>query len=52
MPGPPSGDEKFVVCIEFNGPLTDDQLDKIRKDLKNCVNKSKGKIVENRVETQ
>jgi hypothetical protein len=52
MPGPPSDDEKFVVCIEFNGPLTDDQLDKIRKDLKNCVKKAKGKIVENRVETQ
>lgn len=49
MPGPPAGDEKFVVCIEFNGPLTDEEFDKIRKDLKQCVKKAKGKITDNRL---
>jgi hypothetical protein len=50
MPGPPAGNEKFVVCIEFNGPLSDDELDKIKKDLKNCVKKAKGKITDNSIE--
>jgi len=47
MPGPPSGDEKFVVCIEFKGPMTEDELEKIRRDLKECVKKAKGKITDN-----
>ena len=49
MPGPPTGGEKFVVCIEFDGPLSEDQLDKIKKELKNCVKKAKGKITDNRL---
>jgi hypothetical protein len=49
MPNPPTGDEKFVVCIEFDGPLTDEQFDQIRKDLKYCVKKAQGKITDNRV---
>lgn len=50
MPGPPAGNETFVVCIEFDGPLSDDQLDKIKKDLKSCVKKAKGKITDNRIQ--
>jgi len=52
MPGPPSEDEKFVVCIEFNGPLTEGQLDRIRKELKNCVKKAKGRIIDNRISSE
>jgi len=49
MPGPPAGNETLVVCIEFDGPLSDDELDKIKKELKSYVKKAKGKITENRV---
>jgi hypothetical protein len=51
MPGPPAGNEKFVVCIEFNGPLSDDELDKIKKHLKDCVKKAKGKITTNSIQS-
>ncbi len=50
MPGPPAGNETFVVCIEFDGPLSDDELDKIKKELKSYVKKAKGKITDNRVQ--
>jgi hypothetical protein len=49
MPGPPAGGEKFVVCIEFDGPLSEAELDNLRKELKSCVKKAKGKITDNRI---
>jgi hypothetical protein len=52
MPGPPAGDETFVVCIEFNGPLTEQQFNEIKNELKNCVKKAKGKITDNRVQVK
>ena len=50
MPAPPSGNETFVVCIEFDGPLSERQLEEIKNALKSCVKKAKGKITDNHLQ--
>lgn len=37
MPGPPSGNENYVVCISFPGPLTEADITKVNEELKKCI---------------
>lgn len=41
MPGPPSGNENYVVCITFPGPLTEADITKLNKEIKKCLNNLK-----------
>ena len=50
MPAPPGNNEKFVVSIAINGPLTNVQLDKVKEMIKKCAAEVNGSITENRVE--
>ena len=37
MPGPPSGNENYVVCLCFPGPLSEDDITKLNQEIKKCV---------------
>ena len=37
VPGPPSGNESYVVSISFPGPLKDSELKKVRAEIKKCL---------------
>lgn len=50
MPGPPSGDQKYVVCIEVPGPLKAKTIDEWRKMVKACAAKLGGEVVEVKLE--
>ena len=39
MPGPPSGNDNYVVCIAFPGPLSEAQIAKLNKEIKKCAKK-------------
>lgn len=50
MPGPPSAQENYVICIEVPGPLQGITLDQWRTMVKECATKLGGKLVEVKVE--
>jgi hypothetical protein len=39
VPGPPSSNENYVLCIAFPGPLTEAQITKLNKAIKKCAKK-------------
>ena len=39
MPGPPSGNENYVVCISIPGPLSAAEIAKLNKKIRECLKK-------------
>ena len=50
MPGPPAAGQKFVVCIEIDGPISREKLEELKADLRRCAEKSGAHVVDNRLE--
>jgi hypothetical protein len=45
MPGPPSDEQKYVVCIEVPGPLKAKTIEEWREMVKEYAAKLGGKVV-------
>ena len=39
VPGPPSGNENYVVCISIPGPLSAAEIAKLNKKIRECLKK-------------
>lgn len=50
MPGPPSSDENYVICIEIPGPLHGISIEKFREMVKQAASQLGGKLVEVKLE--
>jgi hypothetical protein len=50
MPGPPSDEENYVICIEIPGPLKGISIEEFRRMVKEYATKLGGKLVEVKLE--
>ena len=50
MPGPPSEDESYVICIEIPGPLKGLSIEEFRRLAKESATKLGGKLIEVKLE--
>jgi hypothetical protein len=37
VPGPPSGNENYVICISIPGPLSREQITKVNEKIRACL---------------
>jgi hypothetical protein len=51
VPGPPSSNENYVICISFPGPLSERQLRQLNTAIKKCAKKlsADAKVLEQKV---
>lgn len=50
MPGPPSSDENYVICIEVPGPLPDITIEKWRAMVREAARQLGGRLTEVKLE--
>jgi hypothetical protein len=52
MPGPPSEEESYVICIEIPGPLKGLSIEEFRRLAKESATKRGGKLIEVKLENK
>jgi hypothetical protein len=50
MPGPPSSDEKYIICFEIPGPLHGVTIEKWRDIVRDAASRLGGKLIEVKLE--